>query len=139
MEGDLVKVWDVIHPGSTLLYKDNTFGYAYFEYVEKKSIFLSKGKKVIDNQIRKKIFATHPGNSGYIYFSIIPWVSFTQFKHAQSKKADLSIPRVVFGKFYRRGDKVFMPVSVEVHHALVDGFHVGKYFQKLEKYTDGQH
>jgi chloramphenicol O-acetyltransferase type A len=25
-----------------------------------------------------------------------------------------------------------MPVSVEVHHALVDGLHVGQYFDKLQ-------
>jgi chloramphenicol O-acetyltransferase type A len=27
-----------------------------------------------------------------------------------------------------------MPVSVEVHHALMDGLHVGRYFGRLESY-----
>jgi chloramphenicol O-acetyltransferase type A len=26
-----------------------------------------------------------------------------------------------------------MPVSVEVHHALVDGLHVGQYFEQLQQ------
>jgi chloramphenicol O-acetyltransferase type A len=27
-----------------------------------------------------------------------------------------------------------MPISVEAHHALMDGLHVGRYFEKLESY-----
>jgi chloramphenicol O-acetyltransferase type A len=29
---------------------------------------------------------------------------------------------------------MMMPVSVEVHHALMDGLHVGRYFERLEGY-----
>ncbi|MGD9556758.1 MAG: CatA-like O-acetyltransferase [Mangrovibacterium sp.] len=31
---------------------------------------------------------------------------------------------------------MLLPFSVQVHHALVDGFHVGEYFQKLQEYLD---
>jgi chloramphenicol O-acetyltransferase type A len=26
-----------------------------------------------------------------------------------------------------------MPLSVEAHHALIDGVHIGKYFQEFER------
>jgi chloramphenicol O-acetyltransferase type A len=29
-----------------------------------------------------------------------------------------------------------MPVSVEVHHALVDGIHVGRFFEIYQGYLD---
>ncbi len=29
-----------------------------------------------------------------------------------------------------------MPVSVEVHHALMDGLHVGRYFERFAAYCD---
>ncbi len=29
-----------------------------------------------------------------------------------------------------------MPVSVEVHHGLMDGLHVGEYFSRLGDYLD---
>ena len=29
-----------------------------------------------------------------------------------------------------------MPFSVQAHHALMDGFHVGRYFQQAQNYLD---
>jgi chloramphenicol O-acetyltransferase type A len=29
-------------------------------------------------------------------------------------------------------DRLMMPISVEVHHALMDGLHVGLFFSQLE-------
>jgi chloramphenicol O-acetyltransferase len=29
-----------------------------------------------------------------------------------------------------------LPFSVQVHHALIDGFHIGKYIEKLQEYLD---
>jgi chloramphenicol O-acetyltransferase len=29
-----------------------------------------------------------------------------------------------------------LPFSVQVHHALIDGFHIGKYIKKLQEYLD---
>lgn len=45
-----------------------------------------------------------------------------------------SIPKISFGKMLTEGNKKLMPVSIHVHHALMDGFHVGAYidlFQQL--------
>lgn len=30
------------------------------------------------------------------------------------------------GKYYTQGDKVLMPLAIQVHHAVCDGFHVGR-------------
>jgi chloramphenicol O-acetyltransferase type A len=29
-----------------------------------------------------------------------------------------------------------MPLSVQVHHALMDGIHVGRYYEKFQAYLD---
>jgi chloramphenicol O-acetyltransferase type A len=67
-----------------------------------------------------------------IYHSIIPWVSFTSFSNARKKGQGDDIPRIVFGKYFNSEQKLMLPVSVEVHHALMDGFHVGQYFNSLQ-------
>mmetsp|Transcript_1661 Transcript_1661/g.2286 ORF Transcript_1661/g.2286 Transcript_1661/m.2286 type:complete len:110 (+) Transcript_1661:260-589(+) len=43
------------------------------------------------------------------------------------------VPRITWGKFFddHRGRRM-MPLSVQVHHAIVDGRHVGEYFQLIE-------
>lgn len=32
------------------------------------------------------------------------------------------------------GDSLKMPLAVEVHHALIDGVHVGKFYIKVQDY-----
>ena len=32
---------------------------------------------------------------------------------------------------------MLVPFSVQVHHGLMDGFHVGRYFNELQRYIDG--
>src|SRR5829696_2574101 len=42
--------------------------------------------------------------------------------------------KIAFGKYREDGGRIMMPVSVEVHHALMDGLHVGRYLERLESY-----
>jgi chloramphenicol O-acetyltransferase type A len=43
------------------------------------------------------------------------------------------VPKISFGKFIRDNERTLMPFSVEVHHALVDGLHVGRYLARMEE------
>ncbi|NNF36239.1 MAG: hypothetical protein HKN68_19200 [Saprospiraceae bacterium] len=124
--------YDEIYPGCTILYDDETFGFAYFKYFQDKALFISEGKKVIEQQKKNKTFVPKASDNGLIHCSIIPWISFTSFSHATSKHGDPSIPKIVIGKIYKKDDESWMPISVEVHHALVDGLQVGKYFEVME-------
>jgi len=45
-----------------------------------------------------------------------------------------SIPQMVFGKYFKDGATSKMPFSIEVHHALIDGYHVAKYHEKFQDY-----
>jgi chloramphenicol O-acetyltransferase type A len=45
-----------------------------------------------------------------------------------------SIPRYAWGKFFQDGDSLKMPLCVEVHHALIDGAHVGKFYTAVQDY-----
>jgi len=68
-----------------------------------------------------------------IHFTTLPWVSFTSFAHARKHDPGDSVPKVAFGKFTEEGGRVLLPISVEVHHALMDGLHVGRYLTRLEE------
>jgi len=130
-----VNCYDVIHAGSTILFDDQTFGFAYFEMENKLIDFVKKGKKTIEEVKQKKAF-TPKETEDLIHYSVIPWVSFTAFKNARSIPITDSIPKIVFGKIFEQDNKKLMPISVEVHHALVDGWHVGQYFEKMASFTE---
>lgn len=128
-----VIIHDVIHPGSTILNNDETFSFAYFEYNPDFKNF-NKTASSIMNKFKNGYKCFDPGieRDDLIYYSTIPWISFTSFSHAADNKSGTSIPKIVFGKYFQKANKTLMPVSVEVHHALMDGIHVGKFFNDFQ-------
>ena len=72
------------------------------------------------------------GRTDLIYFSAVPWFAFTEMKHARSANRGDSIPRISTGKLTRSGDRLTMPVSLDVHHGFIDGRQAGEFFALLE-------
>ncbi len=130
LRGREVIVHDQLNVGSTVLNEDETFSFCYFDFCEDFEEFQKVFKKEIEeNKLRGTSMEESAGIDDLIHFSVIPWVSFTSFSHARKIDPTDSVPRIVFGKFFEESEKVLMPVSVEAHHALVDGIHVGKFFE----------
>ncbi|VAW26566.1 putative acetyltransferase, partial [hydrothermal vent metagenome] len=71
------------------------------------------------------------------YFSAIPWIKFTSVEHAMNTKVLDSVPKIAFGKWEEREGEKYMPVSVHVHHALMDGLHVGQFYEMFQELLDG--
>ncbi|MES1244892.1 MAG: CatA-like O-acetyltransferase [Acidobacteriota bacterium] len=68
-----------------------------------------------------------------LHCSALPWVSFTSISHARNWGREDSVPKLAFGKVFEQDGRRLMPVSVEVHHALLDGLHVGRYLESLQE------
>jgi chloramphenicol O-acetyltransferase type A len=137
LAGDGVVVHEVIHGGSTVLRPDETFVFAYFDYDRDFPRFHSGALAVLD-EVRSgpAVLRPRPERDDLIHYSVIPWVSFTSFAHARSLRQGGSVPKIVFGKHREAGGRRLMPVSVEVHHALVDGLHVGRFFERFQAALD---
>ncbi|NIR48812.1 chloramphenicol acetyltransferase [candidate division KSB1 bacterium] len=130
IRGDKVLVHEVIHGGSTVLNEDETFSFSYFSYYAGFREFTERA--TVD--LEKKSFDPQDERDDLIHYSIIPWISFTSFSHARKFRKSDSVPKIVFGKYHRQDADTKMPVSVEVHHALMDGIHVGKFFELFQEY-----
>ena len=44
-----------------------------------------------------------------------------------------SNPRITWGKYFEETGRVFIPVTVLCHHALVDGVHIGRFYNNPER------
>lgn len=74
------------------------------------------------------------GRYDIINFSCIPWISYTHFVRTVAHGGVDCNPKISFGKFIRENERILMPFSSQTHHGLMDGYHVGKYFNRLEEY-----
>ncbi|HEY6229888.1 MAG TPA: chloramphenicol acetyltransferase [Pyrinomonadaceae bacterium] len=131
-DGEVV-VYDVIHGGTTIMLPNETFTLAYFEYDDDFDKFMSAAQSAV-----KEVLS---GDGGFrpnprddmIHFTTLPWLSFTSFSHARNWQSEDSVPKIAFGKFTEVNERTVLPFSVEVHHALMDGLHVGRYVARLQE------
>lgn len=136
---DGVWFYETINAGSTVFNDDETFRFCYFNHFETFQKFYEKSKENLEKSAKENDLAQNPFDENVVFYSVVPWISFSSISHAKKHSKYDSIPRIVFGKYFKRENKLFMPVSIEVHHSLVDGFHVGKYYEKLtEKFQNPQ-
>ena len=71
-----------------------------------------------------------------IHYSAVPWISFTALSHARNSVIKDSIPKISFGKTFRQGDQLLMPVAIHAHHALVDGLQAGQFVELFQKFLN---
>ena len=125
--------YDKIHPYSTILKDDNTFSFCEFTFNENYCIFKESADKVIYNEKTKKGSLSSKDRNDVIHFTTIPWIALTSISHARNFNTYVSIPKMVFGKFYKSDQMLIIPFSIEVNHALVDGYHIGQFLEKFEE------
>lgn len=65
------------------------------------------------------------------FVSCAPWVHYTALIQPVPFPAD-SNPRISWGKYVNRDGRIQMPVTLLAHHGLVDGMHIGQFYQALE-------
>jgi len=71
-----------------------------------------------------------------VHMSVIPWISFTSFSNARNTACVDSIPKIIYGKASETFEGLMMPLSVEVHHGVMDGLHVGRFFETIQTLFD---
>jgi chloramphenicol O-acetyltransferase type A len=126
-------VWrhDRVAVGPTIRRPDDTFGFARFEPADTLDEFVNASTAATSEAMTTRVLGQYGATASrddIIYHSVLPWFRFTAFANALPGRD--SIPRIVFGRVAREGGRMKMPVAVEVHHAVVDGADVGKFFDR---------
>ena len=131
-------VWrhDHVAVGPTIMRSDETFGFVRLEPANTLNQFAARGNAAIAEAVAQRGLRSPKKTSDDIVFhSVLPWLRFTSFTNALPGNGD-SIPRIVFGRCVRERSRMMMPVSVEVHHALVDGLDVARFFERFAANLD---
>jgi chloramphenicol O-acetyltransferase type A len=129
-------VWrhDRVAAGPTIMRPDETFGFVRLEPAASFEEFAAlSGAAIARAAARKALAPSKKITDDIVFHSVLPWLRFTSFTNALPGKSD-SIPRIVFGQCARQGSRMLMPVAVEVHHALVDGLDVARFFERFKGY-----
>ncbi|MBJ6144686.1 chloramphenicol acetyltransferase [Hymenobacter sp. BT559] len=135
IEDGQVYTYDRIHASATIGRPDHTFGFSFIELHDNLGAFVQAAKTEIAAVQASSGLRLSPNTArlDVIHFSAIPWVRFSGLTHARSFSHPDSMPKISVGQTHQEGAATFMPVSVNVHHGLADGYHVGMFLDEFQR------
>ncbi len=126
-------VWryDQIDGGSAVGRTNGTIGFGHYPYTADLHDFVQQASAEVE-RVRGLDDLDRPLSPNLIRYSTLPWLDFTSISHARNFGGDDSAPMITFGKMIEGGSRRTMPVSIHVHHGLVDGLHVAQFIENFQ-------
>ena len=72
-----------------------------------------------------------------IYISCLPWFDLTCCTNERQLDRDDAIPRITWGRYVEENGRETLGLSIEVNHRLIDGVHLGRFYESLQKKING--
>jgi len=137
IRGEQVVLHEMIHPSFTDMTEgSDLFKFVTVNMVESIDDFVGITADSAKRQTEHFVQADAEDRDDLVYITCVPWVSFTSLSHTISFNKDDSVPRLAWGKYFGDGDKVLLPFSIQAHHSFVDGIHIGRYVDFLQRYLN---
>lgn len=134
--GDVVTEYERLDLSPTIATDGGDFRYTYLAWQPDRPKFDAYAAEQI-----AKVRAGAPlnANSGarhaVAYLSCMPWLDYTSLDNALPD-ADDCIPRVSWGKIVPKNNGFDMAVTMQSHHALVQGLQVAQFFEATQAAFD---
>jgi chloramphenicol O-acetyltransferase type A len=136
IHGEIVVEHEIVHPSTTILVSEDVFSFCSLKYVNDFRDFLAEYAKQVAYIKGHPTLENASADDDILFMTAIPWISFTSFMHPINMHPCDSIPRFAWGKYFMQGERVSMPLSVQGHHALMDGIHMARFYEKIQGYLD---
>lgn len=137
IRGEMIVEHGIVHPSFAVdTDAADVFSFCEVPFSTDFHLFINQAIERIEKMKSSPTFEDEENRDDYLFLSSIPWISFTAITHAMSYHPHDSVPRITWGKYFEENGKILLPLSVQVHHALVDGKYVGYFFQNFEKHCN---
>ena len=137
-ENNELGVYSDMIPCYTVFLKDTeTFSNLWTAYTSNFEKFLAEYENDILRYANQKAMMAKPNlPDNNFCVSMIPWTTFEGFNLNLQKGYDYLKPIFTMGKYYEENGKTHLPLAIQVHHAVCDGFHVCRFVNELQELID---
>lgn len=127
--------YEVLHPSYACFHEDDkTMSSLWTEYDSDFETFYSN---YMEDQ--KQYAGNHgivaktdlPDNNYMV--GMLPWTQFSSYAPVPYGIGSNYFPVLQAGRFFDKGNRKIMPLSITVHHAVADGYHVGLFLQRFQE------
>lgn len=134
-EGNLIQ-WDVLSPSYADFHKeDENFTKMATPFSE--DLFEFHSRFVQDRKTYRNVRAVvenQPKN--FFDVSCLPWVRYRHFDVHVFDEGKFLAPVITWGKYEEEHGKLVMPLTMNIHHAVADGFHLSRFFKEVQRRID---
>ncbi|WP_458199531.1 type A chloramphenicol O-acetyltransferase [Enterococcus faecalis] len=136
-EGNL-GYWDKLNPLYTVFNKETEkFSNIWTESnVSFNSFYNSYKSDLLEYKDKNEMFPKKPIPENTVPISMIPWIDFSSFNLNIGNNSRFLLPIITMGKFYSKNNKIYLPVSLQVHHAVCDAYHASLFMSEFQNMVD---
>ena len=123
--------YDVIYPAYAVFNEKTKIADSLCtEYTDDFNAFYNKMISDMDSFEKFGIRSNRHPNTFIV--SCVPWLSYSSFTTNNESDNMFLFPMVVWGKYFEQGDKILMPLTLQIHHAVADGYHCSLFYKDIE-------
>ena len=132
LEDDEVVKYDAVDISTTVLKDNKTVSFVHLPHHNDIHTFCQQASEIVA-EVKKsnRLFYGYNGPD-LVHATTLPWFKFRGMEHAHSDDPNESIPKLAFGRLEFKEDRIILPISVRVHHALVDGYHIHLFLENMK-------
>lgn len=128
-------IFDVMHPCYTVFHPSTeTFSNLWTPYTADYGAFSAAYEADKAQYGNVTTINPNPGQPENTFsVSMIPWESFEGFNLNLQKGYDYLTPIFTLGRYTVDNGRYHIPLAIQVHHAVCDGFHVCRFIRELRE------
>lgn len=133
-QGERLGVYDEMHPAYTIFHPERgNFSCVFTEYSGDYKVFLERCQRTAETcRGAEGLLPQKERPENTFDISMIPWFSFTSFNLNINGDGRYLLPIFTMGRAAEENGKWLLPLAIQVHHAVCDGYHAAQFLQKLQ-------
>lgn len=133
--GNLIK-WNFVSP-SYVDFHEEDGNFTKLLTVFSDELFEFHNRFMDDKEINKskRAFVENQHNN-FFDVSCLPWIKYRHFDIHVFDEGLFLAPVITWGKYEIEQGKYSMPLSMNIHHAVADGFHLSRFFIEVQEFIN---
>lgn len=133
-----VGIWDEIHPYYAHFHPgDQRFAKLVTHYAAEPGVFYQRFLEDMAQYKNCRGFDVQDIPPNTFDISCLPWTHYQSFDMHIFDEGTYLAPVVTWGKYQADAQgKIQLPLTLNIHHAVADGFHLCRFFQDVETFME---
>ncbi len=132
IRGDRILMYEQCPCSYTVALEDGTYCYCTLHTDQPFAQFLTYAKAEQEQAVKAGGIDDGEDSDALFFISSLPWLTYSAIVQPTPSPAD-SNPRITWGRYFQMEQKMWIPVSLLCHHALVDGVHLHAFYEQLNR------